>query len=101
VGTEEARTQPIPFGATPDHCLGSISLNWQNFSCVYGRYVYILSVYTLLLSQQIKGKTNNRTILSLLVSPTIVEEVFAHVSQGFVQNPISWAGKETSVMYFG
>ncbi|KAH8251731.1 hypothetical protein KR038_005556 [Drosophila bunnanda] len=31
---------------------------------------------------EIKGKTNNRTILSLLVSPTIVEEVFAHVSQG-------------------
>ncbi|XP_068157565.1 LOW QUALITY PROTEIN: dynein beta chain, ciliary [Drosophila tropicalis] len=31
---------------------------------------------------EIKGKTNNRTILSLLVSPTIVEEVFAHVDRG-------------------
>ncbi|XP_030369376.1 dynein beta chain, ciliary [Scaptodrosophila lebanonensis] len=31
---------------------------------------------------EIKGKTNNRTILSLLVSPTIVEEVAAHVDQG-------------------
>ncbi|XP_034662377.1 dynein beta chain, ciliary [Drosophila subobscura] len=34
---------------------------------------------------EIKGKTNNRTILSLLVSPTIVEEVFAHVNQGNLQ----------------
>ncbi|KAH8326498.1 hypothetical protein KR067_009278 [Drosophila pandora] len=34
---------------------------------------------------EIKGKTNNRTILSLLVSPTIVEEVFAHVSQGHLR----------------
>nr|XP_032294976.1 dynein heavy chain 9, axonemal [Drosophila virilis] len=31
---------------------------------------------------EIKGKTNNRTILSLLVSPTIVEEVSAHVNRG-------------------
>ncbi|KAH8382612.1 hypothetical protein KR009_004377 [Drosophila setifemur] len=34
---------------------------------------------------EIKGKTNNRTILSLLVSPTIVEEVFAHVNQGHLR----------------
>ncbi|ALC45571.1 CG41497 [Drosophila busckii] len=31
---------------------------------------------------EIKGKTNNRTILSLLVSPTVVQEVYAHVQQG-------------------
>ncbi|XP_060647178.1 dynein beta chain, ciliary [Drosophila nasuta] len=31
---------------------------------------------------EIKGKTNNRTILSLLVSPTIVEAVAAQVDQG-------------------
>ncbi|XP_037943923.1 dynein beta chain, ciliary-like [Teleopsis dalmanni] len=31
---------------------------------------------------EIKGKTNNRTILSLLISPTVIEEVTAEVQQG-------------------
>ncbi|XP_017479877.1 PREDICTED: dynein beta chain, ciliary-like, partial [Rhagoletis zephyria] len=31
---------------------------------------------------EIKGKTNNRTILSLLVAPTVIEEVASHVNQG-------------------
>ncbi|XP_039966059.1 dynein beta chain, ciliary [Bactrocera tryoni] len=31
---------------------------------------------------EIKGKTNNRTILSLLVAPAVIEEVATHVNQG-------------------
>lgn len=46
-------------------------------------HVSISAIYTLLLSPlQIKGKTNNRTILSLLVSPTIVDEVSLQLERG-------------------
>ncbi|KAM7359982.1 dynein beta chain, ciliary-like [Cochliomyia hominivorax] len=31
---------------------------------------------------EIKGKNNNRTILSLLVSPTVIEQVASHIKQG-------------------
>lgn len=46
-------------------------------------HVSISAIYTLLLSPlQIKDKTNNRTILSLLVSPTIVDEVSLQLERG-------------------
>ncbi|XP_073817377.1 dynein beta chain, ciliary-like [Musca autumnalis] len=39
---------------------------------------------------QIKGKTNNRTILSLLVSPTVIQEIARHLKeQGNVEPPPS------------
>ncbi|XP_037811861.1 dynein beta chain, ciliary, partial [Lucilia sericata] len=36
----------------------------------------------------IKGKTNNRTILSLLVSPTVIEQVASHIKQGNLESAL-------------